>query len=183
MKPTPKCCAICGDDIPAGQERTAALGKDDALVTVCGPCTDETPREQRDRERGYESPVSCGDFKRAVDRFAASTPKPTKRAPPIGASASVPSSHIAVRVPLAGPEGQHRDRYEAIQTLRHEPWFSQLEYVGSGFARGEAVHVFRRPRDASSGTTADPWRRREVAATPDPVASKAISKRNAGARR
>jgi hypothetical protein len=70
-----------------------------------------------------------------------------------------------VRIPLRDPaSGKPRDRYEAMQSLAHEPWFEQLEHVVS--SRG--YHVFRRPVDGKA-PPADTWRHSDRMAQPDPA--------------
>ena len=53
-------CAICTS--PRGPFALEPLGRDDAMVAVCGRCRTETPAGL-DSERGYEPPYSAGTLR------------------------------------------------------------------------------------------------------------------------
>lgn len=145
-------CASCISDIAPGQERHAAIGRNDAIVVLCRDCAAEPAVTKTGPDRGYEPDGSYGELKKAVDKFCANVnPKKLKfNRNAVGAMGGVPAGFTAVSVAVVTADGTKRDRYEALETLRGEPWYAKVTYVGSGMTAQGPTHVFARPADSEA---------------------------------
>jgi hypothetical protein len=164
VTPTPKSfCAICGDDI-VGVPRREPLGRDDAMVAVCDDCATEAPREARGPDRGYQVRE---DTPPSVKRAIADTLRGVKklRRPRglklRGALAGRPMpGFIIVRVARV-VAGRSIDKAEAQESLRDQPWFADLQILGTT----SKWHLFQRPDPDLVAKS----RQRLNGADPDPI--------------
>lgn len=155
-------CAICGDDI-VGVARREPLGKDDALVNVCDECSTQTPREMHNHERGYQerAAVSVEEVGRKAANYLRTVKVGVPRRGFYGSNASPPTrGYIVVRVPRV-LLGKTIDLAEAQETLRDQPWFSDLRPLGSM----PKWHLFERPDPELASES----RRQLNGAEPDPL--------------
>lgn len=152
-----KCCAICAADIRAGEEHTAPLGKNDALVAICASCDDEPARRVHGTERGYEAPNTAGCFGNAVTNATERLVGLVDLKVTLGPKRfSLTPGYVLVRVPQK-LDGKARDQREAWQTFQHEPWAPEVKYLGC-FRRcyvwerpdAEALAELRRAKDADA---------------------------------
>jgi hypothetical protein len=145
-------CAICGDDI-VGEVRREPLGKDDALVAVCDDCATKAPQEARGPDRGYqvrdvtpgatarERPTSAKRAIVDVGPSLAVAPRRTRGPRLRGALTGRPTpGFIIVRVPRI-VAGRSIDKAEAQESLRDQPWFADLQILGTT----SKWHLFQRP--------------------------------------
>jgi hypothetical protein len=138
-------CAICGDDI-VGVPRRESLGKDDAMVAVCDDCATEVPREARGPDRGYqvrESATAREGALLAKRALLRGVKKPRRaRGPKLrGALTGRPTpGFIIVRAPRV-IDGRSIDKAEARESLRDQPWFADLQILGTT----SKWHLFQRP--------------------------------------
>ena len=153
-------CADClSENVPLVPR---PLGRDGGNVLLCGACDpgDAKPARRKGKPvyRGYDIPdrdpgrgSTLDRFRHAADRVAPST------TPRVRWSGGVTSPGF-IPVCVLRRRGPHRGRAErARETLRGEPWFAELRYLGSD-AR---FHVFERPdvalaRRVRSETNVDP---------------------------
>lgn len=49
---------------------------------------------------------------------------------------------VIVRVPRRAPDGRSRDNHDAYETLRGQPWFADVKYLGCD----QRYHLFQRPK-------------------------------------
>jgi hypothetical protein len=144
-------CAICAADIPPGQARTAPLGKDNAMVTICADCDGGDARSWQswiDERGGYEiaEGASLGRVRDAADRVAKELGAAGIGDRNVGAAVSGRLHDRTPRWILIRVSARGCDAQEARMRFRKEPWFAEVRYLGMtrGGPRG-GVHVFERP--------------------------------------
>lgn len=142
---------------------------------LCGDCDPESASAARPArlgpERGYDVPeerAPLGHTHRAFARAANRVAGPAKfgsLANGTTASASR-AGFIVVRVPVRGADEKPIDASEARETLRGEPWFSELQHRGSNSRYHLAREIRGTPnvdpmealRDAVAGRPSAKWR-------------------------
>jgi hypothetical protein len=138
-------CAICGDDI-VGEVRREPLGKDDALVAVCDDCATKAPQEARGPDRGYQvrESATAREGTPSAKRALLHAVKKLRRPRGLklhGALTGRPTpGFIIVRVPRI-VAGRSIDKAEAQESLRGQPWFADLQILGTT----SKWHLFQRP--------------------------------------
>jgi sirohydrochlorin ferrochelatase len=119
------------------------LGRNDAMVRVCSDC-DVEPARHIDREPVPYEPASAIGMSKLISKFHREHVPAIGRHGKSSAEAASPG-FIVVRVSSLASDGSHRDRDEAYETLRGEPWFAELRRLGSVMVRGTIWHLFERP--------------------------------------
>lgn len=81
-----------------------------------------------------------------------------------------------LRIPVLGPDGKRRDKYEALESTRSAPCHDRLVFLRTCVVFGRSMHVFR---IAPGQGPVDPWGANRVSHGPDasPVLERAVRDR------
>jgi hypothetical protein len=124
-------CAICTDEI-RGVPRREPLGKNGAMVNVCDGCALEMP-VARERRGGYEAPgLPTGNSGKLNIAATHAMKRHGVKSDALGSATmrDRTTGWLLVRVARRDTRGRSRDVHEAVLTLKHQPWYRELRFLG-----------------------------------------------------